>query len=86
MLFMNEIGRTIAQLRRAKGWNQTELAERAGVSRPLVSSLERGVAAGAGMLKVERILAVFGYELAAVIKSGPPTLDELQKLNEAAHD
>lgn len=27
---MNEIGRTIAQLRRAKGWNQTELAEMAG--------------------------------------------------------
>lgn len=83
---MDEIGHTIAKLRRAKGWNQTELAERAGVSRPLVSSLERGVAPGAGMLKVERILAVFGYELAAVTKSGPPTLDDLQKLNEAGDD
>lgn len=38
------------------------------------------------MLKVERILAVFGYELVAVPKPGPPTLDELQKLNEAAND
>ena len=83
---MNEIGRTIAQLRRARGWNQTELAERAGVSRPLVSSLERGVAAGAGMHKVERILAVFGYKLSAVPKPSPPTLDDLQKLNEAAND
>jgi transcriptional regulator with XRE-family HTH domain len=83
---MNEIGRMIGQLRRAKGWNQTELAEKAGVSRPLVSSLERGVAPGAGMLKVERILALFGYELAAVPKPAPPTLDDLQKLNEAGND
>lgn len=86
MLFMNEIGHTIAQLRRAKGWNQTELAEKAGVSRPLVSALERGAAAGAGMLKVERILAVLGFELAAVPKAGPPTLDDLQKLNEVGDD
>ena len=83
---MNEIGRTIAQLRRAKGWNQTELAEMAGVSRPLVSSLERGAASGVGMLKLERILAVFGYELAAVPKAGPPTLDDLQKLIEVGGD
>lgn len=80
---MNAIGETITKLRRAKGWNQTELAKRAGVSRALVSSLERGVATGAGMLKVQRILALFGYELVATPKSGPPTLDELQALNEA---
>jgi transcriptional regulator with XRE-family HTH domain len=83
---MSEIGHTISQLRRAKGWNQTELAEKAGVSRPLISSLERGAASGAGMLKVGRILAVFGYELIAVPKSGPPTLDDLQKLNEVGND
>ena len=83
---MDEIGRMIAQLRRARGWNQTELAEKAGVSRPLVSSLERGAASGAGMLKVGRILAVLGYELAVVPKSGPPTLDDLQKLNEVEND
>lgn len=83
---MNEIGHIIAKLRRTRGWNQTELAEKAGVSRPLVSSLERGAASGAGMLKVGRILAVFGYELAVVPKPSPPTLDELQKLNEVGND
>lgn len=38
------------------------------------------------MLKLERILAVFGYELAAVPEAGPPTLDDLQKLIEAGDD
>jgi len=83
---MHEIGRIIAQLRRAKGWTQTELAERAGISRALLSTLERGVAVGAGLTKVQRILALFGYQLAAVPKAGPPTLEELQRINEANND
>lgn len=83
---MSEIGKVITRLRRAKRWNQTELAERAGVSRAFLSSLERGVAVGAGMYKVQRVLAQFGYELAAVRKAEPPTLDDLQRLNEAAFD
>ncbi len=82
---MDEIGKVIVRLRRAKRWNQTELAERAGVSRAFLSSLERGVAVGAGMYKVQRVLAQFGYELAAIPKPGPPTLDDLQEMNKTSH-
>ncbi|WP_459855426.1 helix-turn-helix domain-containing protein [Humidesulfovibrio idahonensis] len=81
---MSQIGKAIARLRRAKGLNQTELANQAGGSRPLVSALERGGAVGAGLQKVERILAALGHELAVVPKASPPTLEDLQKMNEGA--
>lgn len=41
---LNEIGLEIKQKREALGWNQTELARRAGVGRQVISGLETGAA------------------------------------------
>ena len=38
----HELGQRIRAVRKSRGLNQTQLAERAGVSRPTVSKLERG--------------------------------------------
>jgi len=81
---MELVGNAISRLRRAKGLNQSELAKQAGVSRPLVSASERGVAVGTGLQNVGRILAALGHELAVVSKASPPTLEDLQKMNEEA--
>jgi len=37
-----EAGKTIAQLRDSKGWSQSELASKAGVSHVMVGKYERG--------------------------------------------
>ena len=35
-------GEGVSEARRARGWSQSELAERAGVSRPTVARIEAG--------------------------------------------
>ena len=46
-------GSQIRRARHAKGWTQTQLAERAGVSQPFVSAVERGgVASGQGLAAI----------------------------------
>ncbi|WP_084458394.1 helix-turn-helix domain-containing protein [Desulfocurvus vexinensis] len=82
---MKEIGETVARLRRAKKWSQSELAERAQVSRSFLSTLERGVATDAGVRKVDRILGLFGYCLVAKPQAAPPTLEDLQRAQEDEH-
>ncbi|MEO0530840.1 MAG: helix-turn-helix transcriptional regulator [Planctomycetota bacterium] len=43
MKILTEVGRLIRKHRNAKGWSQEELADRAGVHRTFISSIERGV-------------------------------------------
>ena len=43
MKVLNETGRLIRKHRNAKGWSQEELADRAGMHRTFISSIERGV-------------------------------------------
>ena len=43
MKVLIETGRLIRKHRNAKGWSQEELADRAGVHRTFISSIERGV-------------------------------------------
>src|SRR3954453_4530913 len=42
---MAQFGISVRKLRQKRGWSQTELARRAGVSHPTVSQVERGVLA-----------------------------------------
>ena len=37
-----KIGRNVARMRKVKGWSQSELARRSGVSQAFISSLEGG--------------------------------------------
>lgn len=78
-----EIGKQVALLRRQRGWDQSELARRAGVSRAFVCNLERGKGGDPGLQKVLNILALFSFTLEAQEEdTSPPTLDELLKEQE----
>lgn len=58
-------GRMLVEARRAVGLSQDELADRAGTSRPTLSSYEHGHRSPT-LATATRILAAAGYELAAV--------------------
>lgn len=47
----------LRELRRAKGWSQTELASRAGVRQATISSLERGPVKKLDMIVLEKLAA-----------------------------
>lgn len=72
-----EIGEKIALLRKQKGWTQTRMAEKIGVSRAFVCNLERGTGGDPGIQKVLAILALFSKTLEIKEAAEPPTLDDL---------
>lgn len=53
----------IKQLRKARGYNQTELAYMCGVSRNTITSLERGeyIAGGFLLMKLEEVFGCWVY-------------------------
>ena len=55
------VGRDIRVARRALGWSQTELANRAQVSRPTIARVETGVNISTGML--EKVAKALGKRL-----------------------
>jgi transcriptional regulator with XRE-family HTH domain len=61
---IRSVGRRIAELRRAKGWTQAELAERLGVSIKWVSRVENGENLTlATLAKIGRVFGVRAAEL-----------------------
>jgi transcriptional regulator with XRE-family HTH domain len=80
MLTLSFIGTKIAAARNKRGWSQTDLAERASVSRATLDALENGRAGELGFSKITKILAALGMELKLQeTGSGRPTLDELMQ-------
>jgi transcriptional regulator with XRE-family HTH domain len=80
MYSLAEIGQKIAFARKNRQLTQTELANRAGVSRPTIDLLENGRASEIGYSKLARILASVGLELRLqAIAQERPTLDDLLK-------
>jgi transcriptional regulator with XRE-family HTH domain len=62
------LGDAIKELREAKGWNQSELADRAETTQAQISKIERGEAKGYGeqmLLSIAGALGVRPYELFA---------------------
>lgn len=57
-----DLGATVRERRRARGWSQAELAEIAGVGRRFVSELENGKTT-LRIAQVRRVLEVFGLDL-----------------------
>lgn len=55
------VGRDIRVARRALGWSQTELANRAQVSRPTIARVETGVNISTGTL--EKVAKALGKRL-----------------------
>src|SRR3569832_65226 len=60
------IGRRIRSERTVRGWSLAELAERSGVSKAMLSAIERGTTSPTAALLV-RIAAAFGMTLSTLI-------------------
>jgi len=85
MLNLPTIGTEVAKRRKALRLRQSDVAEKAGVSRATLDALENGRLGELGFAKVSRILAVVGLEFRlGEATRRRPTLEEL--MEEAAHD
>jgi transcriptional regulator with XRE-family HTH domain len=77
---LEELGARVRSARRALGWTQTALGERAGVSRAQIDRLENGRLTDIGYKPLQRLLACLGLELrVGDANRGRPTLDELAR-------
>jgi transcriptional regulator with XRE-family HTH domain len=72
------VGREVAAARKASGLSQTALGRAAGLSRPTISALERGVIPDLGVQKLIRLLEVLDLELLVRPAGHPVTLDDLK--------
>ena len=52
---MSPIALRLPELRKARGWSQSELARRAGVSQSVISRLENGVIESVSFTNLERL-------------------------------
>ena len=75
---MESIGKTFKARRKARGWTQTELAQRAGTTRSVVSAIENGRYRGA-LWALNNCLGLLELEL-AVKEATRPTWHELDEL------
>lgn len=76
---VEELGKTIHQLRKERGLTQAELAAQVGISRATVSGIENNTIVELGVRKYERLLNALGHTLSVKTQSGRPTLDELKE-------
>jgi transcriptional regulator with XRE-family HTH domain len=78
MLDLPSIGLQIGQRRKALKLRQTDLANKAGVSRATLDALENGRLGELGFVKLAKILAAVGLELSlGEPRKRRPTLEEL---------
>jgi transcriptional regulator with XRE-family HTH domain len=61
--FLKALGRRIRQLRTQRGWSQEHLADRAGLHRTYISSVEQG-RRNLAILNVRGLAKAFGLSLA----------------------
>lgn len=80
---MLELGNRMRQARKEKKLTQAQLAGMAGISRKTLGEIESGTVVDVGIRKVERVLDILGLELAVRPLGAPPTLEELQRENQA---
>jgi transcriptional regulator with XRE-family HTH domain len=79
-----EIGESVKNARRSKGWSQDELASASGASRARIAALENGRAPEFGVKLLSRILAALDLDLRlTTYNASRPTLEDLAE--EAEH-
>jgi transcriptional regulator with XRE-family HTH domain len=87
MLTLTSIGSEIASARKTLKLTQTELGQKAGVSRATLDALENGRIGELGFSKIANILTALGLELRLQqAGSHRPTLDELLTENSDDQD
>lgn len=70
------IGKRVQQLRKEQGMSLTELAERAGVAKSYISSLERDIQKNPSILFLEKIAAVLKVPIERLIDPETNAKDE----------
>ncbi|WP_248926014.1 helix-turn-helix domain-containing protein [Paenibacillus hamazuiensis] len=73
------IGKKVKQLRLEQGLSLTELAEKAGVAKSYLSSLEREVQSNPSIHFLEKICAVLGVQLETIIHDQTPAREQLDE-------
>ena len=81
-MLRSNLPRAIRHLRRRRGWRQEDLGERASVSGPTVSRIERGILRGLPLGTVERIADALGASVDVTLRWEGEQLD---RLIDAAH-
>jgi transcriptional regulator with XRE-family HTH domain len=80
MITLADLGKTIAQKRKALGLSQAALAKRAGVGHSTLDALENHRLGELGFSRITRILTAVGLELRLQPSSSRrPTLEELME-------
>ena len=75
---LESLGTELQALRKAKKWSQHDLENYSGITKRTLSKMENGFNSEVGILKVEMVLDLLGYELCIRVKGRPKTLEELQ--------
>ncbi len=72
-----DLGETIRKLRKEQKLSQSDVAKHAGISRPTLSKIERGILANVSIRALFLVLDAIGYEVEIVPKAvyGVPVLD-----------
>jgi transcriptional regulator with XRE-family HTH domain len=73
-----ELGERVRATRKAKGWSQTKLAEKSGVSRARIEALENARIAEIGFKNLVRVMNSLDLDLRITqLNRGRPTLEDL---------
>jgi DNA-binding XRE family transcriptional regulator len=64
-----KVARLLEELRQKAGWTQAELANKAGVSQPMIARMERGDLDRIPTLStINKVFGALGYEVGLVVK------------------
>ncbi|OCT11030.1 transcriptional regulator [Paenibacillus pectinilyticus] len=80
------IGKRVQQLRKEKGLSLTELAERAGVAKSYISSLERDIQKNPSIQFLEKIAAVLKVPVDRLIDDQEVTVGSEHEIDEEWYD
>ncbi|MZQ83633.1 helix-turn-helix domain-containing protein [Paenibacillus sp. 5J-6] len=80
------IGKRVQQLRKEKGLSLTELAERAGVAKSYISSLERDIQKNPSIQFLEKIAAVLKVPVERLIDEQDETAQDGPQLDQEWYD
>lgn len=76
------IGEKVKRLRTEKGLSISELAERAGVAKSYLSSIERNIQSNPSIQFLEKIAAVLDISVESLLLETEPTETEQEELDE----
>ena len=76
-MLRSNVARAVRDLRRRRGWRQTDLGDRAGASRHIVSRIERGLIRHVPLGRIDAIADALGASLDVTIRWQGERLDRL---------